>query len=133
MMPDRSICLRIDISIDYKYFCANRSSSIAATSSSVGAGLSVFAMPMRLAAKPLGLAAAGDWNDWKRALVFGLSIFLCLVPFTDLFGKMCPSFCDFFRCSQKQVDVLSWFARIRLDDRMDCLISVIPPLVNGFN
>jgi hypothetical protein len=52
--------------IDYKYFCANRSSSIAATSSSVGAGLSVLAMPMRLAAKPWGLAVEGDW---RRALV----------------------------------------------------------------
>jgi hypothetical protein len=57
--------------IDYKYFCANRLSSIAATSSSVGAGLSVLAMPMRLAAKPWGLAVEGDWdcNGRRRALV----------------------------------------------------------------
>jgi hypothetical protein len=55
--------------IDYKYFCANRSSSIAATSLSVGAGLSVLAMPMRLAAKPWGLAVEGDWSDRRRALV----------------------------------------------------------------
>jgi hypothetical protein len=55
--------------IDYKYFCTNRSSSIAATSSSVGAGLAVWAMPMRLAAKPWGLAVDGDWRDRRRALV----------------------------------------------------------------
>jgi hypothetical protein len=55
--------------IDHKYFCINRSSSIAATSLSVGVELSVWAMPMRLAAKPWGLAVEGDWSDRRRALV----------------------------------------------------------------
>jgi hypothetical protein len=35
----------------------------------VGGWLSVWAMPMRLAAKPWGLAVDGDWSDRRRALV----------------------------------------------------------------